>query len=680
MAQTKDPLSSGAWRGRLSACRATRKEMLKTWQDNVLYRRGKPFKTAPTEDTINVPADWARTRNKQAQLWYQLPEVKLEPRREEWRGVAPVFASALNHQLSEKMHAEHAMNECLGDVINASGIGVVKVGYEATFEDVEMPLQDQSQYPPEEWQSMQAAGQIQMQSTPKPVYECYYARRISPAHFLWPVEFTGSNWQEAKWLGWEGYIPIAEAQRNKWVDAEFEGTSIDDQEWLLIKENVDQRSQDGWVKFAEVFYRPFYFDPNEKDPRKVKRCVIVDGVQGEKSKVVDEDFQWQRYVPPSTDPMTGQATKGAWMGMTAFPIKVMTLTKISDLAIPPSDSEMGRPQVRELIRGRSQMVKQRDHSMPIRWFDTNQVDDEIADRLRKGKYQDMIPMNGPGDHAIGEVARAAFPKETFEFDKVAKQDLDESWSMGNPQMSAPAPGDTTATEIKSMESSLNVRLEFERGWVLRFFLEIAEATAQLMQLFTDDIEYASVVGADGMQSIKPWNRDTVPGEYVFKIKPDSQLKLDAGKTRMDSLNLYKLLRQDPMINPVGLVGEVLEQHGLDPSKNLAPPKPPQPDKPAISYSFKGEDLLNPFVIAIMQKSGTPITPEDIAAAKKLIADLSGDMLPPQPPSELATGVPPPSGDAPAHPGPAPVVQPLNRRYEKAETGIGGSRDANVPVK
>lgn len=666
---TRDPLSASAWAGRIKACKNTRKDLFRTWQDNVAYRRGKPFKTAPPEDTVNVPADWSRTKNKQAQLWYQLPEVKLDPTRDQWRSVAPVFAAALNFELKQRIRAEHTMNECLGDVINASGIAIAKVGYEATFAEVEVPGLDQTQYDPQLWAQMEAAGQIPMVPTQQTIYEAFYANRISPAHFLWPVEFVQSDWQKAHWLGWEGYTPLAEAQRQEWVDDAFEGGPIEDEEWLLIKESNDQQTSDGWVKFTELFYRPAAYDPQEKDWLKIKRAVLVDGREGEKQLVVDEDFQWQRY---------DQASR-SWVGMTSFPIKAMTIAKISDLAIPPSDSEMGRPQVKELIKLRSLYIKQQEHSMPLRWFDVNQVDDEIADLMRKGKWQGMVPMNGPGDHAIGEVARASFPKEDFDFDRIARQDLDEAWSMGNPQMSTPSPGDTTATEIKQMTTSLNVRMEFERGWVLGFFLEIAQGVGHLMQLFADDLDYAKIVGEDGVQTLKAWNKDTIQGEFVFTIKPDSQLKLDAGQKRVEALNMYKLLRQDPLINPVGLVSEVLEQHGLDPSKVLAPPQPPKPEKPSVSYAFKGEDLVSPFVIALIQKTDTPITPADIAKAKALLADMAG-MLPPQPP-QPALPTPLPTGQTAEHGGPSESVQPLNKRYEMGgnSSGVEGKRDSNIPT-
>lgn len=725
----KDPLSAQAWRGRVEASRSVKKDLLRTWQDNVAYRKGKPFRVGSqtTDETVNVPEDWSRTKNKQSQLFYQIPEVKLKARRPEYIGATSVFAAALNFELTQRVHPEHMMNECLGDVINASGIAICEVGYEASFEDVALggdavqpsgfggaeasvgseytlpsgstapPLspmpgappgqQVTSEQPPQGIGAppvpptpppslatpMGPGGIPQQQTVARPIYECFYANRISPAHFLWPIEFIESDWQKASWLGREGYMPLAEAQRRKWVGADAKGVSINDSEWLLSMDDnvIRNKSTDQFVKYVVIYYRPHDFDAEEKDPRKIKQVILIDegGEHGTK-KVFDEDFKWQKY-----DPATRK-----WIGMTQFPIKVMTITYISDQAIPPSDSEIGRPQVKELIRARTDMQMQRRHSIPLRWYDVNMVDPMIGDRLRKGKWLDMIPMNGPGEHAIGEVARAQYPQQNFEFNKIAQTDLDKGWSMGDSQQSIATPGDTTAEEVRAMNQSLNVRLDFERSWVLRFFMQVAEGVAQLMQLFCDDEDYVWVVGEQGKQEMMAWNKQVISGEYVFEAKPDSQLRLDVTQERNQSLNLYKLLRKDPLINPTGLVQQLLEVHGLDPAKGMAPQEPPKPEPPKVSYSFKGEDLMNPLVVAVMQKGPTPITVQDIQAAQQLLQSATALPMPQQPMPEGQPAEGAPTGANPEHPGVPEQVEELDRRFVKSGTSVEGSRDSSLPAR
>lgn len=696
----RNPLSVKAFWGRVNACRTVRKGRFRMWKDNVSMRRGKPFRQGSSEDTVSVPADWSRTKNKESQLFYQVPEFVAQPRQPQWAPIAPVIASAVNFELSEKIHLEYVMHECLGDVINAAGIMAAMVSFEASFANVAMnvapaggmgagPMAAAPQTPPMPDQNPEGQGGLQPQGDdigepdqqqddedteapneemiPETVFQQYDVNRISPGHLLWPLEFVGSNWRKATWLGREGYLSVAEAVRRGWVKPGTEGVQITDEDWFLVDEFSDTKPADSYIKFVEIFYYPYYFDPKVKDPRMIKRIVLIEHKDGQEDKpAVHENFTWQKPTPDGRN----------WIGMTTLPIKVGTITHISDMAIPPSDSEIGRPQVRELIKSRNQQIRQRDHSMPIRWFDVNQVDPQVAIKLRAGKWQDIIPMNGPGDHAIGEVARAQYPPENWNFDKVIKSDLDESWSMGAMQQGITTPGETTATEVKEISGANDVRLAMEQQWVMRFVLEIAEGVAQLMQMFADQPEWTMIVGDDGVRALQQWNKDSIPGEYLWKFKPDSQLKLDVGQRRQEGLNLYKLLRKDPLINPQLLVRRVLEDHGLDWTKMIVPQQPPKKDNAKISASFKGEDLLSPMAIALINKGDDPITVQDLTAAQQLVNQSKGMVAPPQPPM---AGAPPQQGN-PGHPGPADVVQPLNRRYEQGgDHGVEGSRDSGMPA-
>jgi len=666
-----------------------RRELLTTWQDNVMYRVGKPFREAPDDDTVNIPADWSRTKNKQAQIFTQCPTINLRARVPGLAAAAPLAAAALNFELQEKIHAEYAMDECAGDGINASGIMISMVKYLAAFgETVDVPVVDTSTIPPGDLEVMIKEKLIETRPYTPTLYECYDIDRISPARFLWPVEFKGSNWQKAPWLGHEGYMPLTDAKRMGWVEEDEEGEAMEVDE-LLIDDDLElkQLPVGRYVKYIQIFYRAAFFDPQERHPLKIKRMVLVESrTEGDEEvdPVVDEDFQWQEWVEgtaeveavlPSPENPQGTpaqpARQGRYIGMTNFPIKVRTLTTVSDLAIPPSDSEMGRPQVKEMIRSRSQMIRQREHSLPIRWFDVNMVDEEIAALLRAGVMQDMIPMNGPGSNAIGEVARANYPRENFEFMRIFNADLDETWAMGANQMGLEAPGDQSATEAKIVQSSGNVKTEYERSKMLAFFLENAKGVFALMQMFSDFEDYVEIIGPNGVRTLKTWNKDSIPGDYVFEAKPDGAVRVDISQKKAEAINVYKLLRRDPLINPSAPITEVLQTHGYDLSQWLVPPPKPKAEKPNIRYSFKGEDMMMAIPLARMQKADDgPLTEQDIEAAKKMI-QLALEIMP-----AVAEAVPgmvqDPTAEANAkadttHPGPTASVQPLNRRYENAGT-------------
>jgi hypothetical protein len=345
---------------------------------------------------------------------------------------------------------------------------------------------------------------------------------------------------------------------------------------------------------------------------------------------------------------------------------VLTLTYVSDMANPPSDTEMGRPQVQELSAIRTDLIRQRRHSRPVRWIDTNMVDPDVADQLTKGVWQDFIPMNGPGDNAIGEVARASYPRENWEGMRVIATDLDESWSSGANQNGSNAQGSITATEAGIVQNNANLRLEYERGRVLRFFQEIAEGIFALMQLFQTNERYAETIGPDGAKALQSWDRNTIAGDFIFEIAPDAAQRVDIGQRRTELQKMFTHVRQDSMVNAEPLLREWFTLNGFDPAQCVVKPQP-QPDKPNIGYSFKGEDLINPIAVAVMMKSGMQVSPEEIKAAKQMIIDAMGDPLPvePPPPTPVAPGAP----GQPAHEGTPPVVEPITKRFPSGESAI-----------
>jgi hypothetical protein len=639
-------------KARIQPCVKMRDKRVTSWKDSVQSRIGKAFDVAPADDTINVPADWSRTKNKIAQLFFQVPAIQARPLQPQFAGAAPAAASSLNWILRHDVKAHVVMKEILSDVINAAGIGIAKIGYDAAMETTQVPAKDMAMYPPETHEQLIASGLIEMVPQERTVYECYYASRVAPQFFLWPAEFTGSDFQECAWLGHEGWMPVAEAVRLGWVEEGFKSGSGDPD--YLTDDKSDRKSDDEFVHFYEIFERVSVYNPAEKNHDKLRRIVLVEGKDD--APAVDEDFKWQRY-----DDKTRR-----YMGLRNFPLKVVTLTYVSDMALPPSDTEMGRPQVQELSALRSSGLQQRRHSKPVRWFDSNMVDEDVADQLRRGVWQDFIPMNGPGDNAIGEVARASYPRENHEYNNYIQADLDEVWSSGANQAGSFGQSGTTAEEVRTVQGNANLRLEYERGCVLRFFQEIAEGIFALMQLFQTNERYAETIGPDGAKALQTWDRNTIAGDFIFEIAPDAAQRVDIGARRTEIQKMFTLVRQDSMVNAEPLLREWFSLNGFDPATCVVKPQP-QPDKPNIGFSFKGEDLANPIAVAVMQKSGMQVTEDEITAAKKMIIDAGGNPLPPapQPPTSGAPGAP----AAGPHEGTPPVVEPITKRFESGESAI-----------
>jgi hypothetical protein len=599
--------SPKAWKARIAKCRTQRDKLKGTWDTNVAYRKGQPKSSALADtDRVVVPIDASFTKQKIAGLFSQVPAVTLTPKNPKYAGAVGVFATELNHILQNDARVDVAVGEVLADVVNAAGIGAVKVGYMATFEPVQVPAVDLSMLPPEQAQMMLMAQQVPMMEAERTVSERFYCTRLSPAQLLWPAEFKGSDFDDAPWLGWDGTMTWARAK------AEFE-LSEDDREKVtgtrdsqtIIDETDSAARDEAIVNFSEIFYKASEFDASVKNLDLFRRVVFV---EGKDEPVFNEDLTWQRF-----DEQTGQ-----YVGVCKNPIRVLTLTYISDEAIPPSDSETGRPQVDETMRSRSQMMQQRDHSRPMRWGDVNRLDPTVLDNLNRGEFQQIIPVQGDGTRIIGEVARANYPREDFEWQSVTKDDLQQAWGLGDNQTGRYASGERSASEAGIVQQNYTQRVGMERDRVAKFFCGIAEVTSGLMQMFYEGQNDIDLLGEEDAAKFQVWDRTKVQGaKFVFSIRQDSTVRLDSQQRQQQLMQFLNLTGKSGFVNVGPVIAELAALTGLDPAKVLRQPEPPPPESINLSLRVSGEDLLNPLVVAFLQKQ-YPVEGPEIQAAKILI--------------------------------------------------------------
>jgi hypothetical protein len=607
-------------------CKNYRRKLVANWSVSVDYRRGKPFTSQTDDDQVAVNLDWINTKAKQAALFSQVPQVRLSGSPQ-----AAQFEQKLNNNLIEA-GIESAMDECLPDCINASGLGSVIVSYEAITEDRQIPKHDPS--------TLAEGEEQEFETIPVPVDTRYVIERVSPADFLWPINFTGSNFDKAPFVGRSGRIRWADAQRRFNLPEEDKEAVLGEDRTFMDKLTHDverDKSQaDQMVNFDELFIREYLYDPEAKNFDAIRHIVFI---AGKDDPVIDEPWKGQRLDEGS----------GNLLGSTKFPIRVLTLTYITDEAIPPSDSAIGRPQVNEINKARTQMIRQRERSLPVRWFDVNRLDPAIQQSLMRGTWQAMIPVQGEGTRVIGEVSKASMPQENFLFDQIAKKDLSDEWSLAkNPDdLDKAAKGDPNQNH-----SSFNTQAGRERAKVASFFCSIAEVLGGLMCLYEDPKDLG--------EGFKPEFGKTLK----FSILADSTVLLDAGQ-KLSRLNQFiNTYAKSGWINIEPVLKEVASLSGLDPNIVVKAPAPKPPVEPNISLRLTGvEDMLNPLTLAFLIKSGQAPSPELIEQAKQLIQQT---VVPPQPPaSEQGSGgpegAPPTQGLPPGIPqgvgGPMPPPHP-----------------------
>lgn len=639
---------------RVEVCKLYRRKLVANWTISIDYRRGKPFSSQTDEDQIAVNLDWSLTKDKQSALFSQVPQVRIDhPPQTLQLPWLKTFEQRLNDTLINA-GIESCMEEVLPDVINAAGIGAAIVTYEAISDNAQVPQNDISTFPQEIQDHILQHGatpdgeEIPMDSVPRVLDYRYLIQRISPADLLWPINFTGSDFDRGPWIGRSGRVTWAQAQQ-MWNLTEDDKETVIGEDRLIMDRLThdverDKAEADRMVGFDEVFFWEFEYDAKAQSYQTIHHLVFVNG---KTEPVVDEPWKGQKVGPD-----------GKVQGCTRFPIRCLTLTYITDEIIPPSDSAIGRPQVNEINKARTQMIRQRERSLPIRWFDVNRIDPTIQQSLMRGTWQAMIPVQGDGTRSIGEVARANMPPENFKFDQIAKFDLREIWTVEPPQAPAGSP-DQSGEPQGQPPSAFQTRLGRERARVASFFTSIAEVLGGLMCLFEDP------------QSLGQGFDPAFSSALNYSVLADSTVLLDANQ-RLSRLNQFvNLYAKSGWVNLEPVFREIATLSGLDPNLVIKAPEPKPPVEPNISLRLTGvEDLLNPLALAFMIKSGQAPQPQLIEQAKQLIQQAviapQGMQMPgqPLPPGGLpmlpagggglpVAGAPPVGGPTPPPPPPQP---------------------------
>ncbi len=610
------PLTADAWRTRIAQCKRERRLLVQGWQINVDYRRGKPFSSESDSDRINVNLDQPYTRAKHAQLFSQTPSVVLTTDNDQLKPLIGPFGARLNKELT-KANVGAAVDEAVIDCINASGIGAILVSFEQRTEEVDVPAVDQATA-----QLMQQMGvQVPTTKAVRPTDTQFRTTHLSPDDLLWPIDWAGSDFDKAPWIGRTGRMFWPEAKAAFGLkDEQREVVCSDASRRDRIRlEGTTQATDPSTVEYDEIFFRLAMFDSTTKYFGHVQRLVFVHGIN---DPVIDEPAKHQKLDP-----------SGKYVGSCKYPIQVLTLDYVSDDAIPSSDSAIARPQIDELIAHRTQTILNRKRSIPARWHDVNRVDPVTSSNLMRGTWQASIPVKGNGDTIMGEIKRAQYPADDYRAADTAQRDASIMWGLGPNQSGAFASGQRSATEAEQVAQSSDTLIGYQRARVAKCFCAIAEVFGGLLALYGDILPQGQALAA----------------EFAYTIRPDSTVLLSADQRTKQLIQVLNMTANSGFINPQPIIEEICQLNNLDPAKVMVQPKPKQ-EKPNLSYRFNGPDLMNPIALAVMMESGEGPSPQSLDAAKQVI---QASMQPPQPPQ------PPPMPGMPP-PGPPQSAPPMDR--------------------
>lgn len=641
------------WKDQIEASEEKIKRYTKRWKVNVDRYLAQPLTIAPAVDTVVVPLDFANVEQKKALLYFRNPDVDLSaaPGHEAQADAIQAFRHLLNETLGpDGVDAETMMDELLSDVLCPSGIGFSVLGMEVTTDGTtQMQMGTEPSPQPGAVLGLSDAGQVPvMQPVPNIIHQQYFWSRISPLYGLLPARFHGKNFDNAPWLGYKFEIDKQLGIRQFGLTEDEANKAGDEPDRLNTDETPKGRDTDVIYGYC-ISYKGSLYRSDVKHPEEIWRLMVIKGVD----RIIKHDRPYQKMAPDGK----------TIIGMRGHFIHVYVPRYVSDSAIPPSDVSMSRHQVDELSKGRSQMIQQRDRAKPMRWLNINNVDPAQKDKIVRGEWQDIVLTTTDGKEMMGEVAHAQFSRENFEFNRIIKADVSETWAFGSNQRGNAEETRRTATELSIQQNASDTRMEKERRWLLKWYCRGAEKLGGLLQLFEDDRTTVEIIGPDNQQRLVPWDRKALPLRFIATAKPDTMVRNDSQAEDKRDLDFYQMTANDPHMNRVELLVAMCRKRGYDPKMVTRELPPKSPEDPKLSLSITGDDLNPsmpqfPIVQQLLTAGGIQIDPNNVTLGLSLAAKQQTMGAPtPHDGSAPVPGQAPPNG---AHGGAAQTQEPLSK--------------------
>lgn len=620
------------------------------WWEASLKNYAPRVDESPDAYTLRIRTNRAFviTERKEADLFYQQPEVQVSP--------SPLLETIPNHQAMVAAHAT-IINAKLGlNGVNVKamaqeaifnyvvlGQGPTKVFYRAYTSDVTRDKIDPITQQPE----IDPMTQMPVQETiPVPVKTKCGWESFSPRQLLIPDDFRSKDFDEnAPWGGRRFTLAVSDA-RSLWgakIPTDFQGSGSSSKDGKDKRQYFDIGGQTDATSGAssdvctgtEVFFRSCIYRTDIKHPDHLTMLVMIDGID---EPVEFKDSPDQTVITPewiAEDPAraifknkVGDLTPDSLIG---FPYETLIIRVLTDSAYVMGDVAVALPLTQELDKTRAQEVRQRDINLVKFFYDPTKLPTDNLNKMVSADQGGIIEMPTEfmlnPDQAFRAIESTPVPPSTYRTSSDISNDLDQTFGIDAEAsgVSSGGGGDT-ATEKNIQQANRNVRSGKEQGFTGDWFIRGVTKFSTLVQRYMTVDQAAEYVGRDQAIAWDQW-RKMIPTRLAFHIAPDSSLRNDTPLERMQLQQLFSYLANEPRVNRRYLLERLITRSGLDATRALIPEDqipPPKKEDPKISFSFKGEDLSplapqSPIVLSIIQQT-MKLDPAALAAAQALGAD------------------------------------------------------------
>jgi len=228
------------------------------------------------------------------------------------------------------------------------------------------------------------------------------------------------------------------------------------------------------------------------------------------------------------------------------------------------ESVILEPYQLEINEIRTQTMKHRRLSMIKMMFEQNSIDPAELDKLLSEDVGAGVSVKDITKVKPMQVAE--IPEDLIIAEQAVMQDVRESVGFGRNQFGEYKPGssDTTATEAQIVKMASEIRVDERRDMVADLLVNMIEDMHRI--IFTE-WKGPQVVQVAGPAGVPIWVRFSAEalsqGRYDVQVDPDTSVPETKALREQRAVQVYGLLRTNPLIDPFKLTAYLLhELHGV----------------------------------------------------------------------------------------------------------------------
>lgn len=445
------------------------------------------------------------------------PDIIVEPKKAESLSKIPVIEKVSNYYWRE-LDIKDQVKKCVLDSFLAP-FSIIKTGWNFQLKKLDKVMDPQKNI----------GGQTTLEPNEYLKKDEPFARRISFLNFIFDLNATCL--EETHWLGEKVCKRLWEVQQDERYDKK-------------VRQELKATGK-GYQSILEQMEGTVSL---EEDPEQFVSIYEVHDRERDLLLTISLDHE-----------MPLRIIKYPYPNLEGTHYETLYFDEIPDTMLGQAPINRIRDQQKMYNRIRTMQFDHVQKNVPKYGYNKSEGDIKKEEIIKwaNGEANSIIGVSGDPEQEIKQFTVAPIPQDQYSMAEISKEDMRNTLGAPPSRVGDIAGSRTTASEIQSLNSAEQFRIEDSKAAVENFSAKITRNLIQIMSTQLTDEKTLMIVGEDDFIPLKVSKKE-VQGEFGFSVRSGSMAKADRGVERQQLINIVNLLAPIPGANIMPVVKELLK--------------------------------------------------------------------------------------------------------------------------